>query len=637
MNAMSGPLHRHFARQLAKATDASGTVDIDRLGALVGAAYEEAERDRRRTERAMALMVEELAEASGRQDQLVRQLQVQNQRFAAAVDNMALGLAMYDGTERLVVANERLNEVLSLPQGTLHVGMTYQEVVATCTAAGHFPERSVEEEYAARRRVFAAGSAYSFEEMRGERIVAVSTRALADGGCILTFQDMTERRQAKARVEHMARHDALTGLPNRSQLRTRMEEALGRVRRGEQFAVLCLDLDRFKAVNDTLGHPVGDELLRAVTARLRSLVRETDTVVRLGGDEFAIVQTMVDQPSAATALAKRLIAGVSEPYVIEGHQVVIGTSIGIAVAPEDGTSADTLLKSADLALYRAKADGRGTWSFFEPEMDARMQARRRLELDLRRALVAGEFHMLYQPLVNVATGAITGFEALLRWRHPERGLVSPVDFIPLAEETGLIIALGEWVLRTACAEAATWPGNVSVAVNVSAVQFTSPRLVDAVAEALAASGLPGERLEIEVTESIMLQDNATTMAILHRLRSHGIRISMDDFGTGYSSLSYLRSFPFDKIKIDQSFVRDLEKRGDARAIVRAISGLGGSLGMRTSAEGVETPEQYEQLRADGLTEAQGYLFGRPLPGDAAMALLLANHAEQGAQRTPNAA
>ncbi len=620
---MPGSLHRLFAKQLARATDAAGAVDIARLGALVGAAYAEAERDRRRTDRAMGLMAEELAAANARLEALVQALSTQNRRFEAALDNMPMGLAMYDAGETLVVANARLNAVLSLPPGTLRVGMSYHKVVATCTAAGHFPDASAEEVYAARRRIFAPGSAYAFEERRGDRIVAVAGRALDGGGCILIFQDMTERRQAEARVEHMARHDALTGLPNRAQLRTRMDEALARTRRGEQFAVLCLDLDRFKAVNDTLGHPVGDELLRAVTLRLRGLVRETDTVVRLGGDEFAIIQATVAQPDAATALARRLIAELAEPYVIEGHQVVVGASVGIALAPQDGGSADLLLKSADLALYRAKADGRGTWRFFEPEMDARMQARRQLELDLRHALAAGEFHLLYQPLINLASGRVTGFEALLRWRHAERGLVSPADFIPLAEETGLILPLGEWVLREACAEAARWPADVSVAVNVSAVQFASPRLVDAVAEALAASGLPGARLEIEVTESIMLQDTVVTMGVLHRLRGFGIRISMDDFGTGYSSLSYLRSFPFDKIKIDQSFVRDLEKRGDARAIVRAISGLGGSLGMRTSAEGVETPEQFEQLRADGCTEGQGYLFGRPIPGDAARAMLRA--------------
>ena len=623
---MPGPLHRHFATQLAKATDAAGQVDIGKLGALVGAAYDDAERDRRRIDRAMGLMADELAGANRRLEALVQALSIQNQRFEAALDNMSLGIAMYDADERLVVANAQLCEVLCVPPGTLRTGMTYSEVVAACTAAGHFADASAEDVYAARRRVFRPGSAYSFEEPRGDRIVAVSTRALDAGGCILTFEDMTERRKAEARIEHMAQHDALTGLPNRAQLRVRLEEAFARARRGEPFAVLCLDLDRFKAVNDTLGHPVGDELLRAVTARLRGLVRETDTVVRLGGDEFAIVQTIVEQPDAATALARRLIAELGAPYEIEGHQVVVGASVGIALAPADGGSADTILKSADLALYRAKGEGRGTWRFFEPEMDARMQERRRLELDLRRALVDGEFQLHYQPLIRVASRRIIGFEALVRWVHPDRGMVSPADFIPLAEETGLIIQLGEWVLREACAEAAKWPDHVTVAVNVSAVQFGNPRLVDAVADALARSGLPGERLEIEVTETIMLQDNVTTLAMLHRLRGLGVRISMDDFGTGYSSLSYLRSFPFDKIKIDQSFVRDLEKRGDARAIVRAISGLGGSLGMRTTAEGVETPEQFERLRADGCTEAQGYLFGRPMPGPQAAALLQANAA-----------
>ncbi|TDH61689.1 EAL domain-containing protein [Dankookia rubra] len=620
---MPAPLHRLVAEQLARATDASGAVDVALLGTLVGAAYDEAEHDRRRAERAMRLMAEELAAANARLEALVQALSTQNRRFEAALGNMPMGLAMYDAGEQLVVANARLNEVLSLPPGALRAGMSYAEVVATCAEAGHFADASAAEVYAARRRIFAPGSAYAFEERRGDRIVAVTGRALDDGGCILTFQDMTERREAEARVEHLARHDALTGLPNRAQLRTRMEEALARARRGEQFAVLCLDLDRFKAVNDTLGHPVGDELLRAVTLRLRRLVRETDTVVRLGGDEFAIIQASLPQPDAATALARRLIAELAEPYMIEGHQVVVGASVGIALSPQDGSSADLLLKSADLALYRAKADGRGTWRFFEPEMDARMQARRQLELDLRRALAAGDFQLLYQPQIDLASRRITGFEALLRWHHPERGLVSAADFIPLAEETGLIVPLGKWVLRQACAEAAGWPPEISVAVNVSAVQFGSARLVDAVAEALAAAGLPGERLEIEVTEAIMLQDTAQTMAVLHRLRDLGVRISMDDFGTGYSSLGYLRSFPFDKIKIDQSFVRDIEKRGDARAIVRAISGLGDSLGMRTSAEGVETPEQLEQLRADGCTEGQGWLFGRPLPASAVRSLLQA--------------
>ncbi|MDN3568532.1 EAL domain-containing protein [Paeniroseomonas aquatica] len=626
MNA--APVHRLFAAQLAKVGAASGEPDLDRLGQLVSDSYAAAERERRRANRALGLMAEELENANERLREVVATLQVQNGRFEAALENMSLGIAMYDAEERLVVANTRLCEVLCVPPGSLRVGMTFSEVVAVCTEAHHFSETRASEVYEFRRRVFAAGSAFQFEEPRGRNIVAVTTRALDGGGCILTFEDMTERRRAEAQVEHMARHDALTGLANRTLLRGRLEEALARASRGESFAVLYLDLDRFKAVNDTLGHPVGDELLRAVTARLRASIREVDTAARLGGDEFAVVQASLHQPQDATVLARRLIEELSRPYEIQGQQLVVGTSIGIALAPEDGASADVLLKHADLALYRAKSEGRGTWRFFEREMDAQMQARRRLELDLRRALAEQEFQLLFQPLVHVGSRRIIGFEALVRWHHPERGLISPAEFIPLAEETGLIMPLGEWVLHTACREAASWPEQVSVAVNVSAVQFRSPLLVDAVAAALRASGLPGSRLEIEVTESIMLQDNVATLAILHRLHGLGVRISMDDFGTGYSSLSYLRSFPFDKIKIDQSFVRDLDKQGDARAIVSAISGLGRSLGMSTTAEGVETQEQFEQLRADGCLEAQGYLFGRPMPARDASALLRHQRAVQ---------
>ena len=615
-------MHRLFTSQLARATDPAGAVDAAKLGGLVSSAYDEAERDRRRSDRAMRQMAEEVDAANLRLSEVIATLRTQNSRFGAALDNISLGIAMYDVDERLVVANARLCEVLCVPPGSLRVGMSFSEVVTVCTVARQFGDAEPKEVYDFRRRIFAPGSAYQFEEPRGENIVAVTTRALDGGGCILTFEDMTIRRQVEARIEHMAKHDALTGLANRTQLRIRLDESLARANRGDNFAVLCLDLDRFKAVNDTLGHPVGDDLLRAVTARVRANIREMDTAVRLGGDEFAIIQASVDQPDDATALARRLIEELARPYEIQGHSIVVGVSIGVAIGPQDGTSPDTLLKHADLALYRAKAEGRGTWRFFEAEMDARMQARRRLELDLRRAIVDEQFELLFQPLVQVGSGIINGFEALIRWRHPERGMVSPVEFIPLAEDTGLIVPLGAWVLHRACEEAAGWPPHVSIAVNVSAVQFRNPQLVDVVASALANAGLSGSRLEIEVTESIMLQDNVTTLAILHRLRALGVRISMDDFGTGYSSLSYLRSFPFDKIKIDQSFIRDLDKQGDARAIVSAISGLGRSLGMRTTAEGVETAEQFEQLRADGCTEAQGYLFGRPMPGREAALLLL---------------
>ena len=426
--------------------------------------------------------------------------------------------------------------------------------------------------------------------------------------------DVTEQRKAEARIVHMAHHDALTNLPNRVLFRERLDEALVRARRnGEALAVLCLDLDHFKSVNDTLGHPVGDKLLQAVAKRLRDSLRETDFAARLGGDEFAVIGTSIAGPADASNFAVRLIEAVSKPYEIDGHQVVIGTSIGVAVSPENGFEPDLLLKNADMALYRAKADGRNTFRFFEREMDARLQARRLLELDLRKALPAGELELFYQPLLNVRANAISGFEALLRWHHPERGMVSPAEFIPLAEEIGLIVQIGEWVLRQACKEAAKWPEPLHVAVNLSPAQFKSRNLVPAVVGALASSGLDASRLELEITESVLLQDNDDNLATLHEFRSLGVRISMDDFGTGYSSLGYLHKFPFDKIKIDQSFVRELSERQEAMAIIRAITSLGVSLGISTTAEGVETVDQFERLRAEGCTEVQGYLFSKPRP------------------------
>ncbi|MDO9712202.1 EAL domain-containing protein [Paracraurococcus lichenis] len=440
-------------------------------------------------------------------------------------------------------------------------------------------------------------------------------------GAVGVVIDVTESREAEARIAHLAHHDALTGLPNRILFRERLEEALARARRSGSFAVLCLDLDRFKEVNDTLGHPIGDALLCAVAARLRSELRDTDILARLGGDEFAIVQSSVNQPHDATALARRLVEVVGAPFEVEGHQISVGASVGVAVAPGDGMDPDALLKAADMALYRAKADGRGTWRFFEPEMDARMQMRRALELDLRRALAAGEFEVHYQPIVGVADRRAQGLEALVRWRHPERGLVPPDRFIPLCEEIGLIVPLGEWVLERACAEAVAWPGIPKVAVNLSPAQFASPGLVDAVAAALAASGLAPARLELEITETVMLRETEATLAILHRLKALGVRIAMDDFGTGYSSLSYLQRFPFDKVKIDRSFIRGLDESRQSNAIVRAVADLCGGLDMTTTAEGVETEEQFVALRRKGCGEAQGYLFSRPLPAAEVPAML----------------
>jgi diguanylate cyclase (GGDEF)-like protein/PAS domain S-box-containing protein len=444
----------------------------------------------------------------------------------------------------------------------------------------------------------------------------------ADQAMLAAIVDVTERKQAEARIAHMAHHDALTGLPNRVLFHERLAEALGRVQRHkERLAVLCLDLDHFKSVNDTLGHPVGDLLLRAVAERLGACLSEDDLVARLGGDEFAIIQPGIAGPHEASALAQQLIEKVSRRYEIQGQEIVVGVSIGIALAPDNGLTSDVLLRDADMALYRAKADGRGTSHFFEPEMDRANQARRTLELDLRKALASGEFELFYQPQLSLRTDVVTGFEALLRWHHPERGLVAPGEFIPLAEESGLIVPIGEWVLRQACAQAALWPSHISVAVNLSPVQFKSRNLVPAVVSALAHSGLAPTRLELEITESILLRETEANLSTLHQLRDLGARISMDDFGTGYSSLSYLRAFPFDKIKIDRSFVRDLAERPDCVAIVRAVAGLGASLGIATTAEGVETHDQLRRLREEGCTEVQGYLLSPPRPAGELAALM----------------
>ncbi|HUB64502.1 MAG TPA: EAL domain-containing protein [Methylocella sp.] len=431
---------------------------------------------------------------------------------------------------------------------------------------------------------------------------------------LIAIMDVTEKRQAERHIAYMAQHDALTGLPNRLLFHERLDEALLRLRRhDEMLAVHYLDLDQFKNVNDTLGHPTGDMLLKAVADRLQICLRETDIVARFGGDEFAVLQLGLSEPQEASTLADRIVKLVSEPYDIEGQRIVIGASAGIALAPNDGDSSDLLVRNADMALYRAKEDGRRIFRFFEPGMDARLRARRALELDLRNAFVTNEFEIYYQPLVTLETGVISGFEALLRWHSPARGMVPPAEFIPLAEEIGLIVPLGEWVLRQACVEAAAWPGDLKVAVNLSPIQFKNGNLPQIVFAALANAGLSAARLELEVTESLLLEESKVNLATLHELRALGASISMDDFGTGYSGMSYLRAFSFDKIKIDRSFVSELGESGDCMAIVRAIAKLGSSLGMRTTAEGVETERQLEVLRNAGCTEMQGFLLSRPIP------------------------
>ena len=431
---------------------------------------------------------------------------------------------------------------------------------------------------------------------------------------LASILDVTEQRAAEARVVFMAHHDHLTSLANRVLFRMRLEEGLlESQRRGTRLAVHSIDLDLFKRVNDTLGHSIGDEVLRDVATRLNDAVREGDVVARLGGDEFAVIQFGVDRTEDVSRLAASLIESVSAPYFVAGHRVVLGASIGISVAPGDAVDSDSIMKNADVALYRAKADGKGGHRFFESGMDARLQARRKMEFDLRGALEAGQFELHYQPLLSVATETIVGCEALLRWHHPERGLVPPAEFIPIAEEIGLIGMLGDWVLRQACAEAASWPNDITIAVNLSPVQFRGGNLAASIASALAASALAPGRLELEITESVLLFESDANRATLRQVQALGVSISLDDFGTGYSSLSYLRSFPVDKIKIDRSFIRDITENAGCLAIVRAVTSLGSSLGITTLAEGVETRAQFDRLNAEGCSQVQGYLFSAPLP------------------------
>jgi len=432
-------------------------------------------------------------------------------------------------------------------------------------------------------------------------------------GLLVIAEDISKRVAELAGSAEQARTDPLTLLGNRLMFRERLRELMANLDpSNEMAAVLSIDLDRFKAINDSLGHLVGDSLLRRVAERLSSVLRRGDIVARLGGDEFGIVQIGQSQPQSAAALAKRIIDLVGRSYLIDGNLLNIGASVGIALIPTDGIDDEQVLRNADLALYRCKQDGRGTYRFFENAMDEQMQARRSLELDLRRALAMRELQLVYQPQRNLSAKQITGFEALIRWHSPKRGLVSPADFVPLAEEIGVIVQIGEWVIRNACREAAGWPQPLDVSVNVSAVQFGSPSLVTAILLALIETGIEPRRLELEITESVLMKDQGAALATLHKVRAAGVRISMDDFGTGYSSLSYLRSFPFDKIKIDQSFVRGNPDDPSSRAIVRAIAALGKALGMTTTAEGVETEEQLARVTADGCTDVQGYLISRPL-------------------------
>jgi len=547
------------------------------------------------------------------------------------LNNMSLGVLMFDKDARLVFCNQRYIKMYGLSPSVVMPGCGLRELLRHRAAVGSL-DAGADEYVAELLEEVAAGKPTSaIVRSADNRVFSIVRNPVPGGGWIATHEDITERQRAEERIVHMARHDALTDLPNRIMLRERLEHELKRVKRGECLAVLCLDLDHFKSVNDTLGHPIGDELLKVVAERLRRCVREPDTIARLGGDEFAVIMTGMVEPTDAVALAKRIRASVTKPYHLDGHQIITDISIGISLAPVDSCEPDQLLKNADMALYGAKGDGRSTYRFFESEMDARMKARRELELDLRKALVNVEFELHYQPLVNLKTNEITAFEALVRWNHPVRGLISPADFIPVAEETGLIIPLGEWVLRRACTETAGWPAHIKVAVNLSPAQLKSRNLTQLVMSALAESGMAPDRLQLEITETVLMQNTFNTLATLHQLRKLGVQIAMDDFGTGYSSLSYLRSFPFDKIKIDRSFIKDLSNGNEPLAIVHAVAGLANSLNMVSTAEGVETQQQLDQLQTVGCTEMQGYLFSRPHPASEIVRMFLGS--EVGRRKT----
>lgn len=549
------------------------------------------------------------AALSRREADLARQAM----RFETAVDNMAHGLCMIDPDHKLVICNSNYAALYELPERLQQPGTLLTDILDFRFENGMRPKDGPIAFLQRRvQTITERQRAIDICEFENGQIISVVHQPMPDGGWVETHQDITEQRRSEARIHHLARHDALTDLPNRTLFNEEMVMAESRIRRGEMMAVLCFDLDHFKIINDTLGHGVGDAVLQMVAERINHTKREHETAARLGGDEFALLAGPLKGPNDAAALAERIIAALSLPMEINGHRVMIGTSIGIAVAPVDGEDGETLMKNADLALYRAKGDGRGNYRFFEKGMDATMQYRRSIESGLKLGLTRNEFSLAFQPLMDLESNQVSCLEALLRWEHSELGIISPVEFIPVAEEIGFIVPLGEWVLREACRVAAAWPEHVRVAVNLSPVQFKSRRLLDVVKSVLSESGLSPKRLELEITESVMLTDSEQTLETLHALRAMGIRISMDDFGTGYSSLSYLRAFPFDKIKIDRSFIEDVGAKDANFEIIKAVIALGRSLGMATTAEGVETEAQLDAVRAHGCDEIQGFLFSRPL-------------------------
>jgi diguanylate cyclase (GGDEF)-like protein/PAS domain S-box-containing protein len=558
---------------------------------------------------------------------LSRQHRLEKQRLDTAVNNIPQGLVVYDSSAHVTVCNRRYIEMFGLSADVAKPGCAMRDLIFHRKETGSF-DGDVEEFCSSIVRDMSLGRATNqITEAPGGRAIQIINQPLEAGGWVATIEDVTERREAEARITHLAHYDPLTDLPNRALFHQRLALELTRIAAGEQLAVLYIDIDEFKSVNDTLGHLIGDELLKSVASSLSGCIQGDDFVARLGGDEFAVVATAVKSEADIIGLATRIFDAIRMPYECLGHQVTTDASIGVALAPQHGTDLSQILKNADMAMYAAKSAGRRTYRFFEPDMDAQVKARRLLEMDLRQAMSQGALEVYYQPCVDLQDNKITGCEALLRWRHPERGMVSPAEFIPIAEETGLINQIGEWVLTTACAEATTWPADIKIAVNVSPIQFKSGTLALKIVAALAASGLAASRLELEITEAVLIRDDDAALAILHQLRAIGVRIALDDFGTGYSSLSYLQRFPFDKIKIDRCFVTDIEEAEGSSSIVQAVVNIAAARNMTTTAEGVETAQQQHLLRLLGCSEMQGYLFSKPKPA-AEIKQLLFSHARK---------
>ena len=538
-----------------------------------------------------------------------------NLQLEAAVNNMPLGLSMFDAQHRLLVCNRRYVEMYDLPPELTLRGTPYCALWEHREKKGalHYPAEG------SREPDFNRPGSMTIE-FGSEKTYSVARQPLKGGGWVALHEDITLRRRQEQEITHLARHDPLTNLANRALFREQLQQALLRLGRGQGFAVLCLDLDRFKPVNDTLGHPVGDALLRQVSERLLSCVRQGDLVARLGGDEFAIIQANVRDSDSSEKLAVRVVEAVGKPYVINGHHIEISTSMGIVLAPRDGSDADLLMNNADLALYRTKADGRNGYSFFKSEMNEHVLVRRSLEADLRRALEEDGLSLWYQPAVCLKRGTVTGLEALLRWTHPERGTIAPAEFIALAEESGLMGEVGDWALRRACMQAARWSSPARVAINLSPLQIKR-NLTEVVLQALADSGLAPSRLELEITEAVLMQDSHNTLAMLHQLRQLGVRIVMDNFGRGYCSVSYLRSFPFDKVKVDRALIAGMDRSAPTRAVIAGIVGMSNGLRMSTVAEGIENFAQLQTVRGFGCNEAQGYFFSPAVAGSEVERLL----------------